>query len=133
MKLLVENWSLIVALGAAIAIAVIRVRNYLKMSKAEQEAAIQKHKDDLIKGVNDWLLRGVTEAEKELGAETGKLKLRAVYERAIELFGSEIAEIFTLEQFDELVQKPLEELRKMLESNDAVKDYVNGLGVTVHA
>lgn len=124
MKWLIENWSLIVAAGAAIAIAVIRVRNYLRMSKAEQEAAIERHKQALLQAVTEWALKGVTDAEKDLGAGTGKLKVRAAYEKAVEIFGPELVDILTLEQFDALIQKPLDELRKMLESNQGVYDYV---------
>lgn len=123
---LVEWWPLIAAVGAAVGIAAIRVINYLRMSKEEQEAAIKAHQEALLKAVTDWLLRGVTEAEKELGSETGKLKLRAVYERAIELFGPEFAQLVSLEQFDKMVQAPLEEMRKMLENNQSAKIYVTG-------
>lgn len=125
-----EWWPMIVALGAAIGIAAIRVINYLRMSKEEQEAAVKAHKDALLKAVTDWLLRGVTEAEKELGSETGKLKLRAVYERAIELFGPEFAQLVSLEQFDRMIQAPLEEMRKMLGANVNAREYVKGYEVT---
>lgn len=129
---LADWWPFIVAAGAAMAIAAIRVINYLRLSKSEQEAEIKRHKEAMLKAVTDWLLRGVTEAEKELGAETGKLKLRAVYERAIELFGPEVAQFITLEQFDAMLQAPLEEMRKMLETNQNARDYVAGAGVAIN-
>lgn len=128
MQWLIDNWTLIASLLAAIALASLKVRNYLRLSAEEQEKAEEAAKARLTQAVADWLLRAVTEAEKELGGGTGKLKIRAVYERAIEVFGPELTQVLTLEQLDALAQKPLDEMRKLLESNGAAAHYVNGEG-----
>ena len=95
------------------------------MTKAEREAAIAKHKEQIIAAVKGWLLVGVTEAEKSFGSGTGDLKLRWCYEQALRIFGPELANILTLEQFDALVQEPLDILRKMIQDNPSAAAYVN--------
>lgn len=121
MRWIIDNWSLLAAILAAVAVAYIRVRKYLEASDDEKK----KQRDAMVKALEAWLLRGVTEAEKDLGGGTGKLKLRAVYERALELFGPGMAELVPFDEFDELVQGPLEEMRKMLEGNKAAANYVS--------
>lgn len=126
MKWMADNWSMIVAAVAAIAITTMRILRYMRMTKEEQEETIRKHKEALTRAVTEWALKGITEAEKDFGAGTGKLKIRAVYEKAIELFGAEIAEIMTIDQFNVIIQKPLAEMRKMLEDNTSAREYVEG-------
>lgn len=125
MQWLMDNWTLLASLIAAVALAGIKVKNYLAMTAEEQEKAKKEARDRLVRAVSDWLLNAVIEAERDLGSGTGKLKIRAVYERALKVFGPELAQIITLEQLDELAQKPLEEMRKLLESNCNVSRYVH--------
>lgn len=126
MQWLIDNWTLLASIIAAAVLASIKVVKYTKMSAEEKAAAEREARDKLIRAVSDWLLRAVSEAEKELGGGTGKLKIRAVYERAIEVFGPQIVNVITLEQLDEMAQKPLSEMRKMLESNSDAAKYVEG-------
>jgi hypothetical protein len=74
--------------------------------------------------VKEWLLYAVTMAEKELGGGTGKLKLRYVYDLFLTKF-SWLAKVITFEQFSALVDEALEEMKRLLESNNAVKEIVN--------
>lgn len=124
MQWLIDNWTLLASLLAAAALAVIKVQKYLKLSETDKAKAEEAAKAKLTNAVSDWLLRAVTEAERELGGGTGKLKIRAVYERALEVFGPELAQIITLEQLDAMAQTPLEEMRKMLEANSSAAEYV---------
>lgn len=114
MQWLINNWTLLASIFAAVALAGIKVRNYLKLSAEEQKGAKQKAADRLIKAVSDWLLGALAEAEEDLGGGTGKIKIRAVYGKAIEIFGPELAQILTLEQLDAMAQAPLTELRDIL-------------------
>ena len=66
--------------------------------------------------VREWLLYAVTVAEKELGAGTGKLKLRYVYDW--------FARIIDFETFADMVDEALEEMKQMLDANAAVAAYV---------
>lgn len=128
MKWVMDNWSLLVVVLSTIIVIAIRVANYLKLSDEEKAATNSKHRDATLKALSDWLLIAVTEAEKDLGSGTGKLKLRAVYEKAISLFGPELADMITLEQLDQLLQVPLEQMRNMLDSNANIRDYVDNGG-----
>lgn len=114
---LAEWMPLIVSAAAFVAIVLYRYDQYRKMNKAEQEAAKKKAEENLRRAISDWLLKAVTDAEIALGSGTGKLKIRQVYERAVEVFGPAVYQVITLSQLDAMVQAPLEEMRKMLKSN----------------
>ena len=75
----------------------------------------------------EWLLWAVTEAEKELGGGTGKLKLRQVYDLFVTRFPW-LARIVPFDLFSSMVDDALEEMREMLKTNQAVKAHVNGEG-----
>lgn len=73
--------------------------------------------------VREWLLYAVTVAEKELGAGTGKLKLRYVYDWFLQVFPW-LARIIDFETFADMVDEALEEMKQMLDVNAAVAAYV---------
>mgnify|MGYP000840045992 CR=1 FL=1 len=75
--------------------------------------------------VKEWLLWAVTEAEKDLGGGTGKLKLRQVYDLFVQRFPW-LAKAVSFELFSSLVDEALEEMREMLDNNQAVKAFVEG-------
>ena len=58
------------------------------------------------KNIKEWLLYAVVEAEKNLGSKTGKIKLRQVYDEFI---------------------RSLIEMKKILDSNTTISQYVNGI------
>lgn len=72
-----------------------------------------------------WLLYATTEAERVFGSKTGKIKLRFVYDAFIEKFPM-LSNFLTFSRFSELVDSALVDMRKMLDTNTAVNDYVNG-------
>lgn len=74
--------------------------------------------------VKEWLLYAVTEAEKNLGGGTGQIKLRYVYSMFIAKFPL-IAKVISFESFSVLVDEALDKFKNMLESNTAIKKYVN--------
>ena len=84
--------------------------------------------DEQIKSVKEWLLYAVTEAEKELGSGTGQLKLRQVYDKFLSRFTS-LAMLISFEQFSALVDEALIEMKRLISTNHAVKQYVEGDGV----
>ena len=69
----------------------------------------------------------MTGAEKELGGGTGKLKLRQVYDLFVVRFPW-LVRVVPFELFSSMVDDALEEMRKMLENNKAVKAIVEGGG-----
>ena len=75
--------------------------------------------------VKQWLLWAVMQAEKELGGGTGKLKLRRAYDLFVQRFPA-IAIAVSFDTFSAWVDEALEEMRKMLKENKAVKEIVKG-------
>lgn len=71
-----------------------------------------------------WLLYAVTKAEKELGGGTGQIKLRYVYDMFVARFVW-LARVISFEAFSMMVDEALERMKKMLESNKAMQDFVN--------
>lgn len=67
----------------------------------------------------------VTEAEKQLGSGTGQLKLRQVYDKFLEKFPL-LSLLVPFKMFSEMVDKALERMRVMLESNSFAQSYVEG-------
>ena len=114
MKLLVNNWFLIVVLIAAFSVTTYAVIRFFELPTAAQIAKVK-----------EWLVYACMEAEKELGGKTGKLKLRMVYDMFLSKF-SWLAKVISFEQFSKLVDESLEEFKHLLESNKAIKNIVAG-------
>ena len=111
MKFIVENWFVIVAtaVGGSIGYA---IYSFVKMPSDKQ-----------LNKVREWLLYAVTKAEKELGAGTGKLKLRYVYDMFVARF-EWLAKVITFDMFSMMVDEALEQMRTMLDSNEAVQKLI---------
>lgn len=114
MEFLIENWYIILAAMALGALAVVAVVRFFRLPREKQ-----------MENVRQWLLGAVTAAEKELGGGTGKLKLRRVYDLFVTRFPW-LAKSVSFEVFSLLVDDALEDMRKMLENNMAVRAIVNG-------
>lgn len=111
---LMENWYLVVALMAATGMVGVCIGRFLKMPTSEQRERVK-----------EWLLWAVTQAEAELGSGTGKLKLRQTYDLFIQRFPA-LAMAVSFDTFSLWVDEALEEMRKMLKENKAVKEIVRG-------
>lgn len=116
MEFIINYWYIIVAVIAALVVAGMAVYRYFGLPS---DAQLDK--------VREWLLWAVTEAEKELGGGTGKLKLRQVYDLFVTRFPW-LAKIVSFELFSDMVDDALDEMREMLANNQAVKALVNGEG-----
>lgn len=114
MKFFIDNWYIIVAALAVLAAGGIAVYRYFKLPSEEQ-----------LEKVRQWLLKAVTEAERELGGGTGQLKLRTVYDAFLTKFPW-LAPVISFSTFSGLVDDALAEMRAMLEKNKAVQAYVSG-------
>ena len=118
MQFIIDNWYIILAVLAILAASGIAVYRYFKLPSEEQ-----------IEKVRNWLLWAVTEAERELGGGTGKLKLRQVYDLFVSRFPW-LAPVISFQRFAELVDDALDEMRKLLKDNRAVQAHVSGEGGT---
>ena len=114
MNFIIENWYIILALAAVLGVAAWYVYRYFNLPSEAQLAKVR-----------EWLLWAVTEAEKELGGGTGKLKLRTVYDAFLTKFPW-LAPVIPFEQFSGLVDDALVEMRKLLADNKAVQQMVTG-------
>lgn len=112
MEFIVENWPVLVAAVAIIAVAIAAIVIFFTSGKQEQ-----------IEKVKEWLLYATTLAEKELGGGTGKLKLRSVYDMFVVKFPW-LVRVISFDYFSELVDEALVEMRNLLDTNENVKDYV---------
>ena len=113
MEFIINNWYIILALVAVLGVAAWYVYRYFNLPSEAQLAKVR-----------EWLLWAVTEAEKELGGGTGKLKLRQVYDLFVTRFPW-LAKTVSFELFSSLVDDALDEMRDMLDKNEAVKAFVN--------
>ena len=64
------------------------------------------------------------EAERRFGSKTGQIKLRYVYDWFITKFQF-LSLLISFEEFGKMVDKALEEMQHLIETNDAVSKYVN--------
>ena len=113
MNYIIDNWFIILALALAIAFIIYLIVKFFKMPSDKQ-----------LNKVREWLLLAVTNAEKELGSGTGKLKLRYVYDMFLGKFPW-IAKVISFEQFSYLVDDALDEMRELLATNKAIAKIVS--------
>lgn len=78
------------------------------------------------KNIKEWLLYAVIEAEKELGSKTGKIKLRQVFDWFITSFPI-ISKLISFNAFSKLVDIALVEMKKLIDTNEQCKMYVEGV------
>ena len=113
MEWLVENWSLVVLALCVMWGCHMTYKKYYGMPKG-----------DKLQAIKEWLLYAVIEAEKEFGSGTGKLKLRHVYDAFLTKFPW-AAKIVPFDLFSLWVDEVLIDMRKLLESNEVLKNYVS--------
>ncbi len=116
MEFIINYWYIIVAVIAALVVAGVAIYRYFGLPSDAQLAKVR-----------EWLLWAVTEAEKELGGGTGKLKLRQVYDLFVTRFPW-LAKVVSFELFSDMVDDALDEMREMLKNNRAVQQLVTGEG-----
>ena len=76
-----------------------------------------------VNGFKNWLVWAVSEAEAIFGSNTGKLKLRYVYDLAVERFPM-IAKFIPFALFSKLVDGALDVMRDMIENNKTIADAI---------
>lgn len=104
-------------IGVAIAIIIIVVLCYSIYK------FVKKNHDEKIATVKQWLLFCVTKMESIYGSSTGKIKLRAAWDFALERFPF-LATLVTFDEFSKWVDDALEEMRELLE-NSTIKYLVD--------
>lgn len=111
-EFITNDWAIIVAIFAIIVLAIVMIKRFLNKPTAEQIVTIKA-----------WLLAAVTSAEKELGSKMGRIKLSKVYDMFLNTFPT-LSKIVTFAMFSNLVDEALEEMRKIMSSNERMQEYV---------
>lgn len=111
-KMILENGVVFVVLAILILFAIYIILRFLKLTPQQQ-----------LDKVRIALLYMVTEAEKELKGKTGRVKRSMVWEWLVERFPF-ITLFITEEQYDRMLDRALEEFKKLLEDNQSLYDYV---------
>ena len=114
MEYIVQNWFLLVAAFAVTGMCIWVVVDFNRKPREEQ-----------IEQVRKWMLWAVICAEKKYGSSTGQLKLHYVYDLFIQRFPA-ISKVVSFDWFSDMVDDALKRMRKMLESNKAIKAIVEG-------
>ena len=114
MEFFMEYWPILAAAIIAAIVTVMAVYKFIKSDREEQIETVKK-----------WLLWAVTAAEKEFGSGTGQLKLVNVYNMFVSTFPW-LVNLLTFDNFSIMVDEALEEMNKMLASNNAINSYVKG-------
>lgn len=112
MQFLIDNWYVALAVIIIVAGGIVAAYKFFSQSTEGQLAKVK-----------EWLLWAVTEAEKELGGGTGKLKLRQIYDLFIVRFPW-LVKIVSFDTFSSLVDEALIEMRQLLDTNNAVQALV---------
>ena len=76
-----------------------------------------------VKNAKEWLLFAVIEAEKQLGSDTGAIKLRVVYDQFLEKFPV-LRMWVSFNLFSKMVDKALDKMQTLAESKGAINDYI---------
>lgn len=114
MKFLVDYWSLLVILAAALVVVYLKFRKLAGLPSQEQQSKIK-----------EWLLYAVITAEKEYSQGTGRLKLAYVWSLFLDKFPA-IAPVVPFEVFSKWVDEVLVQMREILETNKDIEQYVKG-------
>lgn len=72
---------------------------------------------------NNWLVYAVSEAEKCLGAGTGKLKIRYAYDLALKKFPA-LSKLIPWSLFSWLIDKALITMRDMISNNADIASFI---------
>ena len=78
-----------------------------------------------VKGANEWLLYAVIEVEKKLGAETGELKLRTVYDEFLKKFPV-LRTWIPFPIFEKMVDGALDKMKQLAQDKGAIGSYIQG-------
>lgn len=113
MQVIIDNWAVVLVFIMVLANFIIDCKAFFGKPGTEQ-----------LEDVKEWLLWAVMQSEKHLGGGTGTLKLREVYDMFLTKFPW-LAKMISFEQFADLVDEALEEMKGLLKSNAEIFQYIN--------
>lgn len=114
MEWLVDNWLILFVLFVVLYFSITWTIRFIREPSKEK-----------VKNIKEWLKWAVTKAEQELGSGTGQLKLRMVYDMAINKFPF-IIKVVSFETFSAWVDEALDWMNYQLDVNKNISNLVNG-------
>lgn len=110
---IIEYWAIIVSLAAITGLLGYGVFIFAKRPTNEK-----------LDKLRNWLIYATLEAEKELGSNTGQMKLRYCYDLFLIKFPA-LAKVISFETFSEFVDEALDRMKELLEVSKELQAYVD--------
>lgn len=128
---IIQNIYSIVAVGAliilnlvAIAKGVAAIVKSIQDAKSATEEEKQAAKDAIIKNLQQVIFGWVTDAEKDLGGGTGKLKASKVAAMIYQYIPDELKPMFTPQEIQDMIDTALAAAKEYWEKNGKAKEYI---------
>lgn len=128
---IIQNIYSIVAVGAliilnlvAIAKGVAAIVKSIQDAKSATEEEKQAAKDAIIKNMQQVIFGWVTDAEKDLGGGTGKLKASKVAAMIYQYIPDELKPMFTPQEIQDMIDTALAAAKEYWEKNGKAKEYI---------
>ena len=128
---IIQNIYSIVAVGAliilnlvAIAKGVAAIMKSIQDAKSATEEEKQAAKDAIIKNLQQVIFGWVTDAEKDLGGGTGKLKASKVAAMIYQYIPDDLKPMFTPEEIQDMIDTALAAAKEYWEKNGKAKEYI---------
>lgn len=114
---------IIVNLGAIFKGVSVIVKHIQGIRDAEAEEK-QAAKDAIVKNLQQLILGWVTDAEKDLGGGTGKLKASKVAAMIYQYIPDDLKPLFTPEEIQNMIDAVLGDAKKYWEKNGKAREYI---------
>ena len=128
---IIQNIYSIVAVGAliilnlvAIAKGVATIVKSIRDAKSATEEEKQAAKDAIIKNLQQVIFGWVTDAEKDLGGGTGKLKASKVAAMIYQYIPDDLKPMFTPQEIQDMIDTALAAAKEYWEKNGKAKEYI---------
>ena len=128
---IIQNIQSIIAVAALIIVnlaaifkgVTVIVKHIQSIRDAEAEEK-QAAKDAIIKNLQQLILGWVTDAEKDLGGGTGKLKASKVAAMIYEYIPDDLKPLFTPQEIQDMIDIVLTDAKKYWEKNGKAREYI---------
>lgn len=110
------------AIAKAVSVIVKRARSIQAATAEEKEAA----KAAVVENLRHIIFGMVTDAEKELGGGTGKLKLSKVSGWVYDKIPDDLKPLFTPEEIQTMIEAALREAQEYWNKNGKAREYIDG-------
>lgn len=110
----------IIAIVKGVTVIVKNIQDVRNATAEEKQAA----KDAVIKNLQQVIFGWVTDAEKDFGGGTGKLKASKVAAMIYEYIPDDLKPLFAPEEIQDMIDAALEDAKKYWEKNGKAREYI---------